>query len=271
MFRLFVFFLMLLTSAQIVWADDYEPFKNKNLRIYADVADFYWDERYNNEKLLEETGAIFGTGVTFKGLSRQHTNNDAYRLTYGFGLGFDFGQVDYDGQTQDGTPAQTDVNYLGMNLGGQLGWLFKTSADWLFIEPNLNLALTTWYRDLQSTDSARGYKENWTNIYGRAGLTFSLPFKHDYMFCISGGAIIPLYVKNEVNDITDGFALKPKAFHPTPYANLAFEYKKFGIEMFYESFLFGESDGKFVEDAYFLQPESYTYRLGLRLMYTVFE
>ncbi len=265
MYKILIAFLVFLAFAPVSRADDYEPFKNK-VRVFVDLSDFYWDEHYNSEKLLEETGSTFGIGVAYKGIAGQRSTADGYRLTYGGRLSSNFGQVDYDGQTQSGTPAQTDVDYSGMTLEGHLGWLCKTSKNWLFIEPNLGLAFSTWSRDLQSTDTATGYKENWTNIYGRTGLTFAIPFKPNYMFSFSAGALFPLYVENEVN----GIELEPEAFHLTPYANLAFEYKRFTIELFYESFLFGESDMKIMGNAYVLQPESYTSKMGLRLLFAVF-
>ncbi|MDA8140130.1 MAG: hypothetical protein M0036_15900 [Desulfobacteraceae bacterium] len=262
--------LYLLVSVSTLHADDYAPFKYK-LKVFVEGADFYWDEHYNGEKLLQEDGIIWGTGFTFQYLTRKSntSEDDPYRLTYGGTLRLNFGKVDYDGQTQDGTPAQTKVNYFGATVEGHLGWLCKTSKEWLFVEPNINLGFSPWSRDIQSNDFATGYTENWIDLYSKAGLAFAFPFKPDFMLNLSGGAIVPLWVRNTV-DLGGTITLEPKAFIPSPYVDATFEYKRFGLCFFYESFQFGESDRVYVGNYYYLQPDSYTYRWGLRLTFAIF-
>lgn len=266
MLRIIVAVMIFLASVPSLYADDYAPFRNR-FSIFADAGNFYWDEHYNGEKLLDEEGPIYGIGLSYMGFSEQFEDADTYRITYGASLRFYFGQVDYDGQTQAGTPVQTDVDYLGATGEVKLGWMFKTGSNGLFIEPNVFLGVSSWSRDLQSTGTAIGYTENWTNFYTRIGITFAHPFTINSLLSFSGGATIPIYVKNEVDDFGIDLTLEPEAFHLSPYADITYEYKRIGVKLYYESFEFGESDPEY---GVFIQPESYTYNFGLRLYVTIF-
>lgn len=262
---LFVLILMLCIP-KLLLADDFAPFKN-SIKIAAEASGFFWTEHYGGRRLLEETGVIYGTGVIFNGITRKrrYAGSDRYRLTYGGALTLNFGTVDYDGHTQGWDPVETDVDYLGAALEGRLGWLNKTKTPNVFFAPELSLGINSWSRDLKSTSDAIGYKENWTNIYNRAGLKFLFLFNNDLSLSVTGGANMPISVRTRVDLEEYGTVkLSPEAFHLTPFFNIAFDYKRVGVSLYYDAFLFGESD---VASSGIMQPKSYTDTVGVRLTF----
>lgn len=268
-----LFGLILITCIpNILHADDFAPFKN-TIKVSAEASGFYWDEHNNGDKLLDEKGVIYGTGVIFNGITRANPKDesDRVRLTYGGELKLYFGTVDYDGHTQAGDPVTTEVDYSGLTLEGHLGWLIKTNSPHWFVSPELALGFSAWSRDLNSTSDARGYTENWTNLYSRAGLGFIFPLNDDLQLGVSGGANIPIRVTNSVD--LEGYGdidLSPEASHITPYCTIAFDYKRVGVSFYYDSFFFGESNKVHKAENYFLQPESYTYKAGVQLTFRVY-
>ena len=67
--------------------------------LYGSYQDFKWTEEIGGEQLLEESGSLPGIGYLADGHDK--------RVRVEFLLG----EVDYDGQTQDGTPAKSKTNY----------------------------------------------------------------------------------------------------------------------------------------------------------------
>lgn len=269
MFKILAFGLILLLAFSApLHADDFSRFKTTT-QLYIEASNFYWDEHMDGSKLLDETGWIYGLGLTVKDICRESLSfkPDLYRVTFGGNVKYQFGEVDYDGQTQNGTPARTKVDYSGFTFEANVGGLFKTNASWWFVEPRLSLGYSTWTRDLKSNGYAIGYKEYWQNFYSRFGAQFTFLFKSDYRLGLFAGISLPLWVANDA-DLGGGasIGLLPEPYHPTPYIDLAFEYKRFGVGIYYEAFRFGESDLVRVGDGYVLQPESYTSKVGLRLM-----
>ncbi len=262
-------FLLLAPS---LYANDFANFKN-SLKVSMEVSGFYWDEHYHGEKLLDETGTIYGIGTIFKGFSKKRTDseNDIHRLSYGGQAKIYLGTVDYDGQTQMGDPVETEVDYIGFNLEGNIGTVIKAGTAQLFIEPEFSLGVSTWSRDLNSTSDATGYIENWSNLYSRLGLSFIFPLNIHTKLKFSGGINLPIWVENRVDLYgTEDLELSPEPFHPSPSFTVNFDYKRFGITIYYDSFLFGKSDIEYLDNVGYLQPESHTYNAGVRFSVIVF-
>jgi hypothetical protein len=247
-------------------ADEFDRFKTTT-RLFVEAADFYWDERIDGSKVLDEKGILYGVGLAVSDVctASKSFKPDLYRLTFGGHFKYTFGTVDYDGQTQNGTPAQTDVNYSGFTLEAYLGGLFKTASPTWFVEPKLALGYRNWSRDLQSTAQAIGYKESWQTLYSRIGATGTFFFQENYRLDLSGGAIVPLWAANDA-DLGIEISLSPKPYQPTPYAEVAVQYKKVGLALYFEAFRFGKSDVVMVTEAVgAYQPESYEEKVGARL------
>lgn len=259
--------LLLLTFAAPLCADEFDRFK-ATTRLFVETSHFYWDEHNHGAKLLDETGMLYGLGLSLSDICA--TGGEAYRLTFGGKAQYAFGTVDYDGTIMEtGAPVQTDVEYSEITVEAYLGTMFKTgNPDW-FVEPKLTLGYRNRGRDILSNAQARGYKESWQTCYSRLGVTAIVFMQKAYSLSLSGGAIIPLWAVNDVNIYGQDVGVSPEPFHPTPYAEVGLEYKRVGIAAYYEAFSFGKSDPSdvYVEelDSRLLQPESYEERFGIRL------
>lgn len=272
MFRLLMIGFTLLLFIPPSHADEFAAFQN-NLDVSVEAYGFYWDEHFGEEKLLEETGTLYAAGVIFNGIAGTSASGerDTHRLTFGGLAKLNLGTVDYDGQTQAGDPVKTVVDYLGGTLEGHIGALIRTGSPRFFLEPSLSIGLSAWSRDLNDTEDATGYVENWTNLYTRWGIAFIFPLNHRQKFSFSGGLNLPVWVRNRVNFAgDDDLELSPEGFHPTPFFNAAFEFDRIGLSVFYDAFLFGESDVDYVQGEGYFQPESFTYQAGLRVTFRVF-
>ncbi|WP_041434533.1 hypothetical protein [Thermodesulfatator indicus] len=112
-------YLLLLAGFSNSWAQDDKNFSQKQpyFLIYASVSGFTWEEYEQGDKLLQESGPLYGLGLQLsKPLSRDFRAHTKVEL---FG-----GQVDYDGQTWGGDPVQTKVTYFGYKFEGNLGLPF---------------------------------------------------------------------------------------------------------------------------------------------------
>ena len=82
------------------------------------VQSFRWREFGDTgERLLQEKGARFSIGAAFDNFRREDSG-----VLYGINGKIYLGSVDYDGQTQSGTPATSDVAYVGLNIEAQGGY-----------------------------------------------------------------------------------------------------------------------------------------------------
>ncbi len=282
MARILFSILLVLVSWANLWADDFDRFKTTT-RLFVEAADFYWEERIDGSKVLDEKGALYGIGLAVSDIctASKSINPDLYRLTFGGYLKYTFGTMDYDGQAQrlsedgqtlEAIPAKTKVDYSGFTFEPYVGALFKTrSLNW-FIEPKLALGYRNWTRNLKTTAQAQGYEEHWQTLYGKLGATAIFLFHEAYRLDLSGGAIVPLWAANDV-DLVSHISLSPKAFHPTPYADATLQYKRVELTIYFEAFAYGQSDpvngyvqfGDQIYSAQISQPDSYEERIGARL------
>ena len=222
--------------------------------VYGDIHSFKWTEEYGGEELLEETGPIIGVGIKFR------SDLIAARAEI-FG-----GVVDYDGQTQDGTPAETDVNYAGMLA--ECDFLVLSAVNrkrredgrirW---DPFIGGGFSLWSRDLESTNRAIGYREDWFTLYTHLGLELSVPFKEDCRWFAATrlGYSLYNYESVDLEDIGRGTVELNPGLGPRFRIQTGIDYRGFTGSIYFEWVRFSESD---VEDG-FLQPESEQAILGL--------
>ncbi len=121
---------------------------------------FTWREFDGNNRLLKESGPRLQLGA-----SRSYNRED---ITFTPRIQGTFGYVDYDGQTQGGTPVGTKVRYVGFGVGADVGSIYHLKGE-SQVEPYLGLGWDYWRRDLRSTDQATGYLETWDSFYARGG------------------------------------------------------------------------------------------------------
>lgn len=82
-----------------------------------------------------------------------------------------FGDVDYDGATQDGTPALADTEYGGVTMEGDMLFGLTPSGP-AFLGVYAGLGMTRWRRSIQDSYDpvAYGYDEDWAVFYLLSGL-----------------------------------------------------------------------------------------------------
>ena len=101
-------------AAPAVFADEVVP--KPSFAVNAGVESFRWKEFSGGQRLLSESGPRLAVGLMLDHLlSAEQTNPYALEARVYLGV------IDYDGQTQEGVPAQTDVDYFGVSaeaMGG---------------------------------------------------------------------------------------------------------------------------------------------------------
>ncbi len=125
-------------------------FTTLSFALEAYVAPRYmvWEEYdAGGGRLLREEGWLVAFGVLGEG-----------RLLRG-GAEVYGGRINYDGQTQGGTPVRTDTVYSGFRLQGGVGW---NLGEGVVFSPRLLYTLEGWVRDIRSTSYAIGYREFWS-------------------------------------------------------------------------------------------------------------
>jgi len=129
--------------------------------VYLKAARFVWKEFDGGSRLLEESGPRYGLGI--------FQYYELNRLTFRPFLELYGGNVDYDGQTQGGTPFVTDTNYAGGRAGFDVGGVILRNPAFS-LEPFVGFAFDYWERDIESGAGGIGYKETWRSTSARGGL-----------------------------------------------------------------------------------------------------
>ncbi|MFW6081428.1 MAG: hypothetical protein ACOC7W_05900 [Desulfosalsimonas sp.] len=235
-----------------------------DFEAYAKLGHFTWKEYSGSSKLLEESGPVYAVGAIADFTLTKEASLKLRGELFG-------GSVDYDGQTQGGTPVTTDTDYKGAELEADLGWDITVTKE-LTLTPFAGLGARLWERDIQSTPFldendqtikiARGYAEEWRNYYGRAGISGTRTFEGPWLGFFSAGFRIPVYTET----IVDSVVLEP-GNRLSGFAELGLESGMFKISVFYEGMRFSESDRVFFYDGeqygYMYQPKSEADILGV--------
>lgn len=200
--------------------------------VYGKIESFTWKEYNDNgSQLLKESGPIYGLGFSNK-------SDIAKSLTFKVKGELFGGSIDYDGQTQAGTPAKTDTNYFGMKVEGDLGWKFMVAKK-SSLEPFAGLGWRWWLRDIKSTGTAIGYEELWSSVYARLGLRGDYTLSEQVKAFAEGGVKLPIYTENKI-DIY-GVTVKP-GNEASAFAEAGFKWAKLKVNVFYEGMRFSKSD-----------------------------
>ena len=261
-------------AAPAVSAD--EPTSKPSFALNAGVESFRWEEFNGDQRLLKETGPRLVVGFTLDNLTQGNQANP-----YAVEARAYLGVVDYDGQTQNGVPLQTDVNYFGVNAEAMGGLRLAGS---LCMDLLGGLGVDTWTRDLQdgvtaNGSVAQGYQENYFILYGKLGPGFLFRSETSRAY-LQFGLKYPLYTYERAYLTNIGFdsdvELAPGK-QLSGYAKLQMNWgretdkPRFGVSIYYDSFRFSSSSSKTVSAAgawYSVhQPESRMDVLGARLEY----
>jgi hypothetical protein len=229
--------------------------------VYLKAESFTWKE-FNDSgaRLLKESGPIYGVGLSVK-------SDDIYKLLTLKAKGELFGgSVDYDGQTQAGTPVKTDTDYLGFKIETDGGWKFilKEKSS---LEPFAGLGFRWWIRDLKSTSSAIGYEEKWWSFYARLGIHGDHIFSNQLKAFVNAGVKLPIHNENKADLRVIGLStvtLEPGK-EASVFAELGLKWKMLKASVFYEDMRFSKSDIVRIGSAQVWQPESKADIFGLNV------
>lgn len=230
-----------------------QPASGNENNLYLLAESFTWKEFSGNETLLEESGPRYGLGFSGN-VGRKESQPHAFHYKV---EGY-FGYIDYDGQTQEGTPVTTDTRYFGMKTELGLGSKIYIGESGFSFEHIASLGYRWWLRDITDASSGvgLGYEEFWQSYYGRLGLRGEKSFSEQFKMFMEAAVIAPFYNQNTV-DLGD-FGLGTITVEPgneTSFcAEAGFRFKKLRFSIFYEGLRFSESDKEGVLQFY--QPES---------------
>ena len=219
--------------------------------IYLKTESFTWKEYDNSgSQLLKESGLISAMGASVR--------SDIAEFLVLRGRGELFGgSVNYDGQTQTGTPVETDTNYAGFKIEGNLGWKFKVSEK-SSLEPFAGLGFRWWQRDIQDTLYAAGYEETWWSFYGRFGIYGKHTFSGQLKAFAEAGVRQPVSNRNKVDLSVIG--LSTVTVEPgnkaSVFAEAGLKWTRFKASLFYEGMRFSKSAPVTVNNVQVWQPES---------------
>jgi len=214
-----------------------------------------------DEQLLEETGVRGYADLSFSVPMTQRAAFQAYGRVYS-------GDVDYDGQYQDGTPATTVTEYSGglaeVGLSYNADLADSREEPVVFIA---NAGVEQWTRNITG---AGGYEEEYQITYLRLGAEKKAP---EGGWTGRGGIFWPQSVTEKVK-LLDGITLEPKG-KLSFYVGGGYRFRSgFEMGLNLQTYRFGESDpvaidsdGNGVNDSQVWQPRSELDTAGLYLKY----
>lgn len=244
------------------------------LSVNVGVEHFRWSEYYGGQRLLRETGERLTVGIAIDYLMDKNQKKSYAAEIRGYA-----GTVDYDGQTQSGIPARTDVDYSG--IIGEIMWAKRISGS-PRTSALFGLGLDTWTRDIKNGVAADGspvlgYEEDYLILYGKLGPGILLGSGATRSF-LQFGIKYPLYTKETAHLAAIGFDsdvdLKPGR-QITGFAKWQMKWvgesnkAHLGASIYYDSYRFNTSGTSLVTAGgipfLVVQPESRMDVLGARL------
>ncbi|MBN1808053.1 MAG: hypothetical protein JW909_03230 [Planctomycetes bacterium] len=206
---------------------------------YLELGYYRWAEYLGSEQLLEETGALFSTGV----LCSMPWADLEMQLF--------FGTLAYDGQTMLGTPVETDTDYFGFIANSTGSWRGRRAIrPEIGSEPIYRLTLALWSRDIQSTPMVMGYDEFWESIIAMTGAGYYWKDSFGNKYASRALVGLTLFTMNAVDAF--GVTLYPHIDLALTLEICCHNTNKFFWRAAMEIWTFSESS----ESSGFFQPES---------------
>jgi len=249
---------------------------NTELMIGENTFQFGFDIRYLDYKedgLIEEDGLMYGIAGSYI----YHGNN---KLMFETSFSLVFGEIDYDGQTQSGTPLKADTDDWIFEWRGLIGkdYRFKSSS---IITPFMGIGYRYWNDDI---DASGGYEREIQYWYLPVGVKTISPLNGNWTWGMSieydlflGGKVQshlsdvqPVYNDPENDqDFGDGYGLALSLKFNRKLSNSY----GFSIEPYIRYWDIDESDTSTLTSygipiAYLVEPDNETIAYGLRLNIT---
>jgi hypothetical protein len=233
------------------------------MRLYGKVESYQWKEFDDHDnKLLKESGPLFGFGGTINlpVKSSLHLEGLAEVL---------FGSVDYDGQTQEGSPVTTTTDYSWLTGEGTISMLFPVAKD-VVVKPFAGVGGQAWQRTINDAeDSAgQGYTENWLTIYGILGVGGDFTVNPESHVFADIALHAPMFnqMKTDWSDLggPSDITVNPgKELSLTAEAGL--KWRRYIASVYYEAMDFSKSDAEtFGSELTVWQPKSEARMFGVK-------
>jgi hypothetical protein len=251
----------------------------RELNLYPTIQYFTWEEFFGGNRLLKESGLLYGVGGTVQ--------ENFFRQDNGFmpvkaKLELFGGLIDYNGQTQKSTNqalsqinVSTDVAHIGVKGEVDTGWRFSFPGG--NVGPFVGLGYRWWLRDiLNSTATDRngqsvdvgGYTEEWQTLYARFGGHLDYLISTNSSLYCEGGGRYPLFTQNSADFPGTGMVDLRPAARWSAFAEIGAEIGRFRPALYYEGMRFGQSDPvRIGSNMTLLQPESHSDIFGMSLSY----
>jgi len=226
--------------------------------VYPFVEHFQWKEFDQGVRILKESGTLQGAGA----VASFRSGRALYRLR----AETSWGEVDYDGQTQAGEPARTEVTYLVVRAEGDAGLRLRVGRG--SVEPFWGLGYRWWRRDLEHSAQAVGYLETWQSLYLKAGARAEGVLAPGLRPFAEAALRLPVYNRNRADMGFAAVSLEP-GHTVTPRAEAGLRAGPFEAALYYEWLEFPRSPEEIVDVGgtpfAFYQPKSRGSILGGRL------
>jgi len=218
--------------------------------LYHRTDRYTWKEfDPNGSRLLKESGYLNAIGIDFKTTINDKSSNETNLEVY-------TGDVNYEGQTWDGTALSASPHYRGFKTES----IFYNKTGMENIDMLLGIGYNSWQRGLKDTPTVNGYEEKWAIAYTKVGM---LQKKNNFSWEL--GLKYPLYSRNRVEEFD--VTVKPDqqvSFYGELGLKLA---KNVDLALTYDSMRFSASDPVYstVLKQELLQPQSKADIWGLKL------
>jgi hypothetical protein len=242
------------------------PGQPGEMDVYFAAQHYVWSEfGGGGQRYLKESGELYGVGFGYHRVFLSGLTVKPVAELFG-------GTTDYDGQTQSGIPATTNVDYFGISLKGDIGRRFSGPGT-VSLEPFGGLGIRAWLRNIRDGRTSTGatvlgYTEQWATVHARAGVRAGLDLGVDTRLFVEAAYKIPLYNENVV-EINTGYSTSEVTIHPGMQGAIAAEAGvktgHFTTGLFYEELRFPRSDNESISGGYVYQPRSTGDLIGFRI------
>lgn len=238
--------------------------------FHLGVEAFQWEEMdpsQSPQEIVEEDGPRFNATATLDNFMRVG-EGPVYELK---GRGY-YGEVDYDGETQAGVPARSEVDYWGGLVEGRLGYRFPIRWAGVSVDGIGGLGGEFWSRDIKDTfdqngNPVQGVREEYKVFYGRLGVGLADHHTEEWFGRLEAGLKYPFSVDEEVPtanaDLSPGGDVSFYAQYEISKAIGGG--RRLGLTIFYDSYRFEESPLASSNIGLVRQPESDLDVVGLRV------